>query len=253
LKLRPGYAFAHCNLGLTLNVQGKLEQAIAEFREAIRRKPDSFEGHLNLGDSLRVQRKLDEALSELSTALKLKPDQAESHACLGLARRARGEFADSIAELRKALEVARSNLPLALQIEREIVDTERQAYRVARLPEVLAGKRKPGDTGEMTGFAQRCYERELHAFAGRLWSEAFQSQPKRVEDMQAQHHYNAASAAALAGSGQAQDDPPLDEPTKARWRKQAIDWLKADLAAWSKLLMKDPAANRETISKTLLP
>jgi len=52
--------------------------------------------------------------------------------------------------------------------------------------------------------------------------------------MQTPSRCKSARAAALAGSGQGKDDPPLDEPTKARWRKQAIDWLKADQAAWSK-------------------
>jgi hypothetical protein len=59
-------------------------------------------------------------------------------------------------------------------------------------------------------------------------------QPKLAGDMQAQHRYNAAFAAALAGCGQGKDDPPLDEQTKVHWRKPALDWLKADLAHWTK-------------------
>jgi len=69
--------------------------------------------------------------------------------------------------------------------------------------------------------------------------------------MQTPNRYNPACAAALAGSGQGKDDPPLDEPTKARWRRQAIGWLKADLAAWSKVLEKGPPAARQSVSQTL--
>jgi hypothetical protein len=69
--------------------------------------------------------------------------------------------------------------------------------------------------------------------------------------MRAQNRYNAACAAALAGCGQGKDDPPLDEPTKARWRKQAIEWLKADLAAWSKVLESGPPQARQSVSQTL--
>ena len=36
------------------------------------------------------------------------------------------------------------------------------------------------------------------------------------------------------------DDPPLDSEKKAHWRKQAIDWLKAELTAWSKILESSP-------------
>ncbi len=75
-----------------------------------------------------------------------------------------------------------------------------------------------------------------------MWTDAFQAEPKLAGDMQAGNRYNAACAAALAGSGQGKDNPPLDAPSKARWRRQAIDWLKADLAAWSKMLEKGPPA-----------
>ena len=78
-----------------------------------------------------------------------------------------------------------------------------------------------------------------------------QAQPKLADDMQVQNRYNAACAAALAGSGQGKDDPPLDDAAKTRWRKQAIDWLKADLAAWSKILDSGPPQARQAISQTL--
>jgi hypothetical protein len=69
--------------------------------------------------------------------------------------------------------------------------------------------------------------------------------------MQSTNRYNAACAAALAGSGQGKDDPPLDEAAKARWRKQAIDWLRADLAAWSKILASGPPQSRQFVAQTL--
>jgi len=69
--------------------------------------------------------------------------------------------------------------------------------------------------------------------------------------MQAQNRYNAACAAALAGSGQGKDDPPLDNAAKARCCKQAIDWLKADLAAWSKVSESGPSQARQSIPQTL--
>jgi eukaryotic-like serine/threonine-protein kinase len=70
----------------------------------------------------------------------------------------------------------------------------------------------------------------------RLWAEALASDPKLGDDRQAQHRYNAARATALAGAGQGKDEPPLDDATKSKLRRQALDWLKAELAAWGKLL-----------------
>src|SRR5262249_45826491 len=60
-----------------------------------------------------------------------------------------------------------------------------------------------------------------------------------------------ACTAALAGCGQGKDDPPLDEATKARWRKQAIDWLQADLAFWSNQVETGLSQVRQHVSETL--
>jgi hypothetical protein len=49
-----------------------------------------------------------------------------------------------------------------------------------------------------------------------------------------ENRYAAACAAALAGAGQGDDKPPLDEKEKTRWRRQALDGLKIDLAFWTR-------------------
>src|SRR5262249_22155779 len=54
--------------------------------------------------------------------------------------------------------------------------------------------------------------------------------------MQAQNRYNAACAAALAGSGRTLDEPPPNQPARAELRRKALDWLKADVAAYAGLL-----------------
>jgi hypothetical protein len=69
--------------------------------------------------------------------------------------------------------------------------------------------------------------------------------------MRAGHRYNAACAAALAGAGKGDDKPPTDEPEKARWRKQAVDWLKADLASLTKQAVAGPPQDRVLVYQTL--
>ena len=69
--------------------------------------------------------------------------------------------------------------------------------------------------------------------------------------MKAKNRYNAACAAAMAASGRGKDDPPLDATAKARWRSQAMVWLKTDLAAWSKVLESAPPQEQQSISTTL--
>jgi hypothetical protein len=53
--------------------------------------------------------------------------------------------------------------------------------------------------------------------------------------MVAQHRYNAACAAALAGIGQGENNPSLVEPGRMKLRRQALEWLKADYQTWAEL------------------
>jgi serine/threonine-protein kinase len=105
----------------------------------------------------------------------------------------------------------------------------------ARLAAVSKGE-APKDNAARLALAQRAYETARHALAARLWAEALDADPRLADDRQAQHRYNAACAAALAGSGQAKDDPPPDAAAQARLRAQALGWLKAELAIWTTLL-----------------
>ena len=55
----------------------------------------------------------------------------------------------------------------------------------------------------------------------------------------------------LAGCGNGQDVPPPDDAAKAQLRRQALDWLKAELVAWAKVLDSGPAPMKSGISPVL--
>ena len=120
-----------------------------------------------------------------------------------------------------------------------------------KLPTVIGGHDKPADAAESLVLARMCYDKKFHGASARLWAEAFQAQPKLADDMNVPNRYNAACAAALAGSGQGKNDPHLDEEKRAHWRKQAINWLEADLAAWSKILENGSPQTRQAMIQTL--
>jgi hypothetical protein len=63
---------------------------------------------------------------------------------------------------------------------------------------------------------------------------AFRANPKIGDDPMTLHHYSAACAAALAAAAQGKNEPPLDDTARAKLRRQALDWLNADLTAWTK-------------------
>ena len=67
--------------------------------------------------------------------------------------------------------------------------------------------------------------------------------------MRTQDRYDAACSAALAAAGQGVDSANLDDQERTRLRKQALHWLRADLAAWTKLA--DDAKQHARIRQTL--
>ena len=79
MRLKPDLAAAHNNLGIVLQNQGKLEEAIASYQQALRLKPDYAEAYSNLGMAFQDQGKLEEAIASYQQALSLKPDDAGVH------------------------------------------------------------------------------------------------------------------------------------------------------------------------------
>ena len=96
-------AEAHNNLGRALAIQGKIEDAIANYLEALALKPDLAEAHNNLGDALARQGEFAEAIDSFSRALALDPKMAETHDNLGRALARQGRFAEAIEHFSRAL------------------------------------------------------------------------------------------------------------------------------------------------------
>ena len=97
--------FAHANLGETLLSQGRLDEALGHFREAVRLRPDFIGAHINLGATLQRKGLLDQAAVEYQEALRLKPDWPEAYCNLGLIALQKGRPDEALAQFRKAVEV----------------------------------------------------------------------------------------------------------------------------------------------------
>jgi hypothetical protein len=131
-----------------------------------------------------------------------------------------------------------------------VAEAERLATLEALWPAVRSG-RPPRDNEERLFFADLAYHRKHFATAARLWVEAFASDAKLMDDRQAAHAYDAARAAVLTAAGKGIDDPPSDDAAKAKFRARALDLLKAELYAWSRVLDKEPTKSRPLVSRTL--
>src|SRR5947207_1507019 len=67
---------AHNDLGNALSDIGRVEEAIAEYREAIRLDNDYALAHLNLGRALGSQGRLNEAIASFKEAIRLTPGKS---------------------------------------------------------------------------------------------------------------------------------------------------------------------------------
>jgi hypothetical protein len=70
-----------------------------------------------------------------------------------------------------------------------------------------------------------------YAAAARWYAEAFTAHPEVLAGPPTGNRYLAAGAAARAGCGHGRDAADLDEQSRAGFRRQALDWLRADLEA----------------------
>jgi serine/threonine-protein kinase len=82
-------------------------------------------------------------------------------------------------------------------------------------------------------------------------ADAFAADPKSADNFAARHRYNAACAAALAGHGAGVDGGPLGSEERARWRDQALQWLRADLQALGQLLESGKPEMRRQVLRVL--
>jgi predicted Zn-dependent protease len=55
IRLKPGYADAHYDLGNALLKKNQTDETVRQFQAAIRLKPDDPEGHNNLARALRMK------------------------------------------------------------------------------------------------------------------------------------------------------------------------------------------------------
>ena len=119
-----------------------------------------------------------------------------------------------------------------------------------RLAAVLAGT-PARDDPERVQLANRASEKARYGSAVRLFAEAFANDPRLADDRATQSRYRAARAAVLASSGWSEDNPrPLDS-IKPELRRQALSWLRAELASWESLIADGSEQTRRQVATGL--
>jgi tetratricopeptide (TPR) repeat protein len=189
-----------------------------------------------------------EAVKYLREAVALKPDYPDAHCNLGFALQRLGQFAEAVAALKRGHELGSQDAHWRNPSAQWVQDAEHQLALDGRLPALLRGEARPADGAECLALVQLCQVKKLHAAAVRFAGEAFTRQPALAEELSAGHRSGAARSAALAGTGQGADAATLDDAERASLRGRALEWLRADLAAWA----RQPAEGRPAERNALL-
>ncbi len=131
----------------------------------------------------------------------------------------------------------------------EFLRREAEELLFPNLAAYLKGEHQPRDNDERLTLAAGCLAEGQRLAAAQLYADAFAADPKLAEDRQAGHRYTAACCAvrARAAAGAA----PLDDQEKARWRRQALHWLQADLAAAASQGESGTAGDRADLRQAL--
>ena len=139
LRLKPDYAEAYNNLGVAFDRKGQIDEAIRQYQEALRLKPDYAEAHNNLGNALVKKGQIDEAIRQYQEAIRLKPDYANAHNSLGAALAMKGQTDEAIRQFQEALRLkpdsanTHYNLGIALDLSGQINEAIRQFQEALRL------------------------------------------------------------------------------------------------------------------------
>jgi tetratricopeptide (TPR) repeat protein len=253
ILLRPDFAEAHDGLSHVLWAQGKLADAVQAEREAVRHQPKNPSFHYNLGSALATHGEHAEAEKEFLEAIHLRPGYAEAHCNLGNVLKLQGRFADALAAYKRGHKLGAKHPGWRYPSAQWIREAEQLLALDAKLTAVDKGKDKPANAGEAVLLACFCQVwKKRFAASARFYAMAFDAEPKLTDELIKEGaRYDAACAAALAGCGQGADADKLDDKQRAHWRRQALEWLRADLAFYQKLVSSGPAKDHTFVQKQL--
>ena len=143
LRIRPFYADAHYNLAVALGRKGSINEAALHYGKVLQIRPRDANAHNNLGFLLFRQGRLEEAIAHYQEAIRINPRFPLAQSNLGSALGRQGKIDEAVVHFRAALRdspddvLANYNLGIALMIQ------GKRGEAAVYFQEAL--RRKPGD------------------------------------------------------------------------------------------------------------
>ncbi len=103
IRIRPNFAMAWYNLGLAAMFKGEVDEAIRYYGEALRNHPDLPQAQIDMGMALMWKGNLDEAAWHVGEAIRMKPRLAVAHSGMGRVLAAQGRLDEAIGQFSESL------------------------------------------------------------------------------------------------------------------------------------------------------
>jgi tetratricopeptide (TPR) repeat protein len=175
LACKPIAPEPHFFLGRALENKGQTAAAMSEYQEALRLRPDFDTAHTMLGLLLSKEKKFDEAEAQYQAALKSNPDSAEAQSDWGLALSQQGRWQESAAHYEQALRLDSSLAEAHSGLAIAYLRTGRLAEGTKELRAAL--QLNPGDAEARSNLGQALNQQQQWAEAAELLQPLAASQP----------------------------------------------------------------------------
>jgi len=137
LEQNPGYIDAHIGLANLLASLGNYDEAIEHFALVARHRPDRLDVRVGLGGALTLSGKPEQAVRELRLAISRAPATAQARFELGRALAALNRFEEAEKELREAVHLAPGNAHVHVLLGQVIGREGRQDEAIAELRQAV--------------------------------------------------------------------------------------------------------------------
>lgn len=137
LRIKPDYLEAQRLIAFELANGGRISEAISHLNEALRIKPDDAEAHNNMGSLLARQGKVSEGITHYVEAVRINPDYAEAHYNLGFFLAQQGKVDSAIAQYSEALRIKPDYADARLNLGNLLVSQGRMNEALAQYSELV--------------------------------------------------------------------------------------------------------------------
>jgi tetratricopeptide (TPR) repeat protein len=140
--------------------EGKLDEAITEFRRSLQLNADSAQTRYNLAYALSARGRRDEAIAELDAALRIDPEYAQAHNNLGALLQLSGRADEALAHFERAVALRPDNVEAR-----------------ANLGQLLSNRGQSAAAGDQFRAVLAARADHVQALAGLAWIEATSADP----------------------------------------------------------------------------